>query len=116
MSAPDVNRVVLVGRLPRRPQSRELRDGETVCELSLAMNPTRERKPLFFVDVATFGKRSDVRAQYLTEVRHVAVAGRLARDDGETEDDQTPLEASRSRQGLLRQRPRPERRQARRTR
>ncbi len=57
MSAPDVKRVVLVGSLTMDPQSRQLKDGTTVCELRLAVNDAREREPLY-VDVDAFGKQA----------------------------------------------------------
>ena len=87
MSAPDVNQVVLVGRLTKDPISRELKDGKTVCELRLAVNDVREREPLF-VDVATFGKQAEACAEHLKKGRQVAVAGRLVRDEWQTKDGQ----------------------------
>ncbi len=83
MSAPDVSQVVLVGRLTKDPQSRQLKDGSAVCELRLAVNDQRKRDPLY-VDVATFGKQADACATYLKKGRQVAVAGRLVRDEWTT--------------------------------
>ncbi len=83
MSAPDVNQVVLVGRLTKDPQSRSLKDGSSVCELRLAVNDQREREALF-IDIATFGKQATACAQYLTKGRQVAVTGRLVRDEWTT--------------------------------
>ncbi|MCW3033321.1 MAG: Single-strand binding protein family [Solirubrobacterales bacterium] len=56
MSAPDVNQVVLVGRLTKDPHSRQLKGGGSVCELRVAVNDHREREALF-IDIATFGNR-----------------------------------------------------------
>jgi single-strand DNA-binding protein len=87
MSAPDVNQVVLVGRLTKDPQARQLKDGGSVCELRLAVNDQREREALV-IDVATFGKQADACATYLKKGRQVAVAGRLVRDEWQNKDGQ----------------------------
>ena len=86
MSAPDVNQVVLVGRLTKDPQSRQLKDGGSVCELRLAVND-REHEALF-IDVATFGKQADACATYVKKGRQVAVTGRLVRDEWQNKDGQ----------------------------
>jgi len=91
MSAPAVNQVVLIGRLTKDPESRQLKDGGTVCELRLAVNDRADREALF-IDVAMFGKQADACAKYLRKGREVAVTGRLVLDQW-----QAPGGAERSR-------------------
>jgi single-strand DNA-binding protein len=75
-SAPNINQVVLVGRLTRDPEHHELGDGRTVCDLRLAVNDRQDQPPLY-IDVATFGAAADACARHLAKGRQVAVTGRL---------------------------------------
>jgi len=83
-SAPNVNNVVLVGHLTADPVLRALPNGQSVCDLRLAVNDQRD-KPVF-VDVATFGPGAEACAQYLAKGRAVAVTGRLTYREWETKD------------------------------
>ena len=84
-SAPNVNVVTLVGRLTADPVLRALPDGQSVCDLQLAVNDQKDQPPLF-VDVATFGKAADACAEHLAKGRQVAVTGRLVYHEWETKD------------------------------
>jgi len=83
-SAPNVNSIVLVGHLTADPVLRALANGQSVCDLRLAVNDQPD-KPVF-VDVATFGPGAEACAQYLTKGRPVAVTGRLTFREWETKD------------------------------
>ena len=84
-SAPNVNQVVLLGQLTRDPDIRTLPDGQTVCDLRLAVNDRRDQAPMF-IDVATFGKGAEACAGHLTKGRQVAVAGRLVLREWQAKD------------------------------
>lgn len=84
-SAPNVNSVVLVGRLAADPKLRELPDGGAVCDLRLAVNDRRDQ-PALFVDVATFGPAAEACAKHLVKGRQVGVVGRLVYREWETKD------------------------------
>jgi len=84
-SAPNVNVVTLVGRLTADPVLRELPNGQSVCDLRLAVNDQKDQPPMF-VDVATFGKAADACAEHLAKGRQVAVTGRLVYHEWETKD------------------------------
>lgn len=84
-SAPNVNQVVLVGQLTCDPSVRTLPDGQTVCDLRLAVNDRRDQPPMY-VDVATFGKGAQACAEHLTKGRQVAVTGRLVHREWEAKD------------------------------
>jgi len=90
MSQASINHVVLIGRLTRDPELRELPAGSSVCNLRIACNRFRRdddgeyhEHPNYF-DVATFGGLAENVARYLAKGRLVAVAGRLEWREWET--------------------------------
>ncbi len=84
-SAPNVNVVTLVGQLTADPVLRALSNGQSVCDLRLAVNDQKDQ-PAPFIDVATFGKSADACAECLSKGRQVAVTGRLVYHEWETKD------------------------------
>jgi single-strand DNA-binding protein len=90
MSYSSINRVVLVGRLTRDPELRELPSGHSVCNLRVACNGIRRdaegeyrERPHFF-DVATFGGLAESVARYMRKGSLVAIDGRLEWREWET--------------------------------
>ena len=90
MSYSSINRVVLIGRLTRDPELRELPSGHSVCNLRIACNGTRRTaegeyhdRPHFF-DVGTFGSLAESVARYMHRGSLVAVDGRLEWREWET--------------------------------
>lgn len=94
MSAFNINRVIVVGRLTRDPELRSLPSGSSVCSLRIACN-WRQRgedgelveRPNFF-DVSVFGPAGESVATYMRKGSRVAVDGRLAWREWETSDEQ----------------------------
>jgi len=82
MSAPAVNQIVLLGRLTKDPESRNLPQSGSVCELRVAVNDRSDRDRLF-IDVAAFGKQAEAFRGILKKGRDVAVTGRLVLDQWE---------------------------------
>jgi single-strand DNA-binding protein len=83
MPYPTINRVLLLGRLTRDPQLRELSSGETVCVLRVACNSKRrgdegsyEEKPNYF-DIDVFGAPGQHVAGHAHKGERVAVDGQL---------------------------------------
>lgn len=76
-----INRVVLVGRLTRDPESRSTVNGKTVCDFSIAVDkkfkPTDGSATADFFRVTAWEKTAEFVANYLTKGRLVAVDGRL---------------------------------------
>lgn len=76
-----VNRVVLVGRLTRDPETRDTTSGMQVAEFSIAV--TKKFKPkdgsadADFFRVKAFGQQASYVQKYLTKGRLVGVDGRL---------------------------------------
>lgn len=75
-----VNRVVLIGRLTRDPESRSTSTGMSVAEFSIAVDKKKRNdgeKEANFFKVKAFGRSADFVTQYLTKGRLVAIDGRL---------------------------------------
>jgi single-strand DNA-binding protein len=95
MSAPTINRVVLLGNLTRDPELRQLPSGATVCRMRVACNTRRRNsetgewddKPNFF-DVSTFGPSAEACGSFLEKGRPIAVDGRLEWREWETTEGQ----------------------------
>ncbi len=94
MSYSSINHVVLIGRLTRDPELRELPSGHSVCNIRIACNGTRrtaegeyQDRPHFF-DVATFGGLAESVARYMHKGSLVAVDGRLEWSEWETAEQQ----------------------------
>jgi single-strand DNA-binding protein len=95
MSAPTINRVVLLGNLTRDPELRSLPSGTTVCRMRIACNTRRrnaetgdwDEKPNFF-DVSVFGPSAEACDSFLEKGRPVAVDGRLEWREWETAEGQ----------------------------
>lgn len=90
MSYKSINRVVLVGRLTRDPELRELPSGQSVCELRVACNASRRdpdgsyrERPNYF-DVSAFGTQAENVVRYLRKGSALAVDGRLEWREWET--------------------------------
>lgn len=87
----DYNRVVLVGKLTRDPESRYLPSGTQVCKMGLAVNrrfTTKEgekREETLFVDIEAWGRTAELCGQYLTKGSEVLIEGRLKSDSFTTQ-------------------------------
>jgi single-strand DNA-binding protein len=91
MSYASINRVVLVGRLTRDPELRELPSGQSVCNLRIACNGIRREegeyreRPHYF-DVSAFAGLAENVARYMRKGSLVALDGRLEWSEWETAD------------------------------
>jgi single-strand DNA-binding protein len=95
LSAPTINRVVLLGNLTKDPELRALSSGTSVCRLRVACNTRRrnaetgdwDEKPNYF-DVSVFGASGEACGTFLEKGRPVAVDGRLEWNEWEASDGQ----------------------------
>jgi single-strand DNA-binding protein len=94
MSGFTINRVILVGRLTRDPELRQLASGSSVCGLRIACNAARrdaegeyQAKSNFF-DVSVFGAAVENVSRYTYKGSRVAIDGRLEWREWETTDQQ----------------------------
>lgn len=70
-----INRVVLVGRLTRDPETRSTANGKTVCDFSIAVD--RRGEGTDFFRVTCWEKTAEFVSTYLTKGRLVGIDGRL---------------------------------------
>ena len=77
-----VNRVILIGRLCRDPESRQA-NGKAVCNFSMATNETwrdtegEKQERVEYHRIVIWGKLAEVAAKYLTKGSQVYIEGRL---------------------------------------
>jgi single-strand DNA-binding protein len=82
-----VNKVILIGRLGRDPETRETNSGMTVAELRIATSRGRgDNEQTDWHTVVCFDKTAEIVAKYLSKGRQVYVEGRLQHDSWEDKD------------------------------
>jgi single-strand DNA-binding protein len=77
-----INRIVLVGRLTRDPESQYTSSGIALAKFGIAVdrlskNPETGEKETDFIDIVAWRRTAEFVTQYLTKGRLVAVEGRL---------------------------------------
>lgn len=77
-----LNRIVLIGRLTKDPESQYTPNGVAIAKFRIAVdrptkNPETGEKETDFIDIVTFRRTAEFVQQYLTKGRLVAVDGRL---------------------------------------
>ena len=80
--AGDLNRAVLVGRLTRDPELRQLGSGSTLCRFSIASNRIfsqdgQKREEVSFFNCTAWGRQAEIIQQYCHKGKQVAIEGRL---------------------------------------
>ena len=86
---PDLNKVLLAGRLTRDPELRYLPSGSAVCNMGLAVSRryrTKEgeqREETMFINVETWNKSAEYCGENLKKGRPVLVEGSLKSDEWE---------------------------------
>ena len=84
---PDLNKVILAGRLTRDPEARMLPSGTTLCKLGLAHSRkfrTKEgeqREETLFINATCWGKTAEYVRDYYKKGRPVLIEGRLKLDE-----------------------------------
>ena len=84
----DLNKVLIMGRMTRDPQVRQTPSGQSVGELSMAINRTytkgdQQRDEVCYVNVTVWGKAAEACAKCLAKGSLVLVEGRLKLDTWE---------------------------------
>lgn len=86
----NLNKVLLIGRLTRDPESRTTTSGTTVVAFGIAVNRTYTRRDsnerveeTCFVDVEAWGRTGETIARYMRKGRQIFVEGRLKFDSWE---------------------------------
>jgi single-strand DNA-binding protein len=83
----NLNKVMLIGRLTRDPETRHTQGGSSVTNFGLAVNRTYRRKDsdekveeTTFVDVEAWGQTGETFARFMKKGRQAYVEGRLKLD------------------------------------
>lgn len=77
------NKVILIGRLTRDPQSRALPSGQSVTSFGMASDRFfndkngQKQQQTEFHNIVAFGRTADIASQYLTKGSLVLIEGRL---------------------------------------
>ena len=72
-----MNKVVLIGRLTKDPETRITTGDISMTTFTLAVSRTFAKDEADFIRVTTWRKTAELCAQYLTKGRQVAVEGRI---------------------------------------
>ena len=70
-----INRVILIGRLTKKPELKSTPNGKSVCNFTLAVQ--RDKDNTDFIPCVMWGKTAEVLAQYTDKGSLVGVDGRL---------------------------------------
>lgn len=86
----NLNKVLLIGRLTRDPETRATGGGTSVCSFGLAINRTYTKRDssekveeTCFVDVEAWGRTAETIARYMRKGRQIFIEGRLKFDSWE---------------------------------
>lgn len=77
---PELNKVLIAGRLTENPSKRATPDGVYLTNFTLAVNhytKNKQEKSVSFFNVVASGKTADFIIEYLKKGNHVLVDGRL---------------------------------------
>mgnify|MGYP000532950017 CR=1 FL=1 len=81
-----VNKVIILGRLGKDPETKQLDSGSQVCNFSVATSESytdkagKKVEKTEWTNIVAFGKLADICAKYLTKGREVYVEGKLQTD------------------------------------
>jgi len=89
----NANKVILIGRLTRDPETRFSQSGSPVASFGIAVNRTYKvqgdkREETTFVDLVAFGNTATFVGEYLSKGREIYVEGRLSLNEWTTQDGQ----------------------------
>lgn len=86
---PDLNKVVLAGRLTRDPELKYIASGKAVCKMGLAVSRKyklgdgEQREETLFINVTTWEKSAEYCGKYLRKGKPIVVEGRLRSNEWE---------------------------------
>ena len=87
------NKVILLGNLTRDPETRATTGGQSVTNVSIAVNRTwtdangQKQEATDFIECDAWGQRGETIAKFFTKGRQILISGRLSQqswDDKET--------------------------------
>ena len=81
-----MNRVILMGRLARDPESNTTASGLTIAKMTIAVNRMTKDKAADFIGVKGFGRTAEFAQSYLSKGRQVLVEGHIQTGSYEAQD------------------------------
>lgn len=87
-----INQVTFAGNLTRDPESREISEKSSVCQVTLANNRRYKgadgetKEDVTFMDCEAWGKTGELLQQYLTKGSPLMVTGRLKQEQWQDKD------------------------------
>lgn len=90
----DLNKVMIIGRLTRDPELRQIPGGTSVCRLGLATNFSytnqqgQKTDRVEYHNIVLWSKLGEIAAQYLKKGRRVYIEGRLQTTQWDAQDGQ----------------------------
>lgn len=85
-----INKVILIGRLTKDPETRVLTSGSTVSTFNLAVERTFKsrdgEKEVDFIPIVTWGKTAELCSEYLQKGSLAGIAGRIQTRSYEAKD------------------------------
>lgn len=86
----DLNHTTMTGRLTRDPELRRTKNGQSVCQFTIASNKiwTNEKgkqEDTVFMDVVVWGKQAENISNILRKGKYAMVTGRLKQESWENE-------------------------------
>lgn len=88
-----VNMVVIAGNVTRDPEVKQMKNGSSVCDISLAINRNwkdkntgEKREECIFADVVLWGRLSEIASEYIRKGSPVLVSGRLSMSEWNDKD------------------------------
>ena len=91
---PSYNKVLLMGNLTRDVQLKSTSGGQSVADISIAVNRKfktkdgQDREEVTYVDCECWGPRAEVIAKYFSKGKPIFIEGRLKLDSWEDKDGQ----------------------------
>lgn len=77
----DLNKVFLIGRMTRDPETRQFDSGSTVCNFSIAVNEKRgDEEKAIFIDCQAWNKVAQFVDKYMSKGKLILVEGKLSQD------------------------------------
>lgn len=87
-----MNRLLLIGRLGRDPETRYTADGKAVCNWSMAIDHGYgQKKSTFWIRCTAWSKTAEVVAEHVKKGHRLAVDGELVIREWEDKDGQKKL-------------------------
>lgn len=83
-----MNKVIMMGRLTKDPETRTTQDGKTITRFSLAVDRRYVKEATDFFEMTTFGKTAEFAAKYLKKGTKILTEGTVQNNNYTNRDGQ----------------------------